>query len=80
MNCSAPIPGPRGDRDWWDCLGLACKPLCQFRHCRATAEPLWLHVRLALPTNVEPGPVRAAAWARRRRRRALVAARRSARA
>ena len=18
MNCSAPIPGPRGDRDWWD--------------------------------------------------------------
>lgn len=62
------------------CLGLACKPLCQFRHCRATAEPLWLHVRLALPTNVEPGSVRMAAWERRRRRRELVAKRRAVRA
>ena len=62
------------------CLGLECKPECQFRHCRAKGEPLWLHVRMALPTNVEPGPVRMAAWARRRRRRELVAKRMAVRA
>lgn len=61
------------------CLGLECAPHCR-RHCRAQAEPLWLHIRLTLPTMAFEGDTRRRAYERRWRRRALVAKRRASRA
>lgn len=47
------------------CLGLGCYPACSDRmHCRALVEPVWWHIRLAVPYHADPER----AWAKRYRR------------